>query len=464
MSLGSLLTRTSLGVLALLASGCDKGGAAPLGELHHQVETALAGDLGHGVDANLHREGGSPAADGAKHANDLGTTGGSPLFGSTHSPNNRPISDWETDILSHFGKGTIVDSLATADLQACIKSSTTWGAAYVSFGDDSYTVYYAQTGDPEYPVVDDSGSKKTCALDQGKGWTGVRFPAAAHAYGATSLNAFTPSNDTHFSIVDVQRNRIYTFYAGSGATMGLSGGQWASPYRGCDLLTAAGTDGQGDAALLSAQSASKRYACTDGTSGSCKLPGGAGVAQNGSTTFGWGDSNGYMSGHGVIMPEDFDDTGWSGAAVGTLHHALRCSNPDTCQYGGMWPVGDAGAGTAGQHVLNGQILQLDPSVNVSSLGASAYEKRVLKTLQVYGCVISDYATWGMELFALSAWDGTGPQRSSNPWTAAGGAGTEAQAAYSGANSKGTKSKFLPHLDLTKLQVILPHGGYAGESR
>jgi hypothetical protein len=47
---------------------------------------------------------------------------------------------------------------------------------------------------------------------------------------------------------------------------------------------------------------------------------------------------------------------------------------------------------------------------------------------------------------------------------AGGANAEAQAAYAGANSNGTKSKFLPHLDLTKLQVLLPHGGYSGTAR
>ena len=45
-----------------------------------------------------------------------------------------------------------------------------------------------------------------------------------------------------------------------------------------------------------------------------------------------------------------------------------------------------------------------------------------------------------------------------------GANAEAQAAYAGANSNGTKSKFLPHLDLTKLQVLLPHGGFSGTAR
>jgi hypothetical protein len=79
----------------------------------------------------------------------------------------------------------------------------------------------------------------------------------------------------------------------------------------------------------------------------------------------------------------------------------------------------------------------------------------MRTLQVYGCVLSDYANYGMALFALGAWDGTGPNRGANPWTAAGGANAEAQSFYTNVSGQGTRMNLA--IPTSRLQVIRPHG-------
>jgi hypothetical protein len=155
------------------------------------------------------------------------------------------------------------------------------------------------------------------------------------------------------------------------------------------------------------------------------------------------------------MPQDFSDTGWTGAAVGTLHHALRCSVPDAYQYGYMWPMQNPMAGTPGRSLRNGQIIRLDPTYNVETSTASAAEKRVMRTLQRYGCVVSDYGDYGMALFALSGWSGVGPNRSGNPWTAAAGAPAEAQSFYTNLNSQGVRMNL--RIPTERMQVIRPHG-------
>lgn len=435
------------GLDAALDAGERADGAA--------LEIDAAQDAGDRADAAA----GPDAATRDAGAPDSGpASGGAPLYGTLHSPNNRPISEWEADIRAHYGlssTASIVDPEATADWRAAFTDGTgNFGTPYVVFRANSYALYWAQDGDPEYPIADSGGATRTCPLDVGTGWTGIRVPAGAKVW-ANGMVAIDPMaglvDDFHLTIVDPARNRVYAFYGGSGSSLGLSGGKLRTPYRGCDLLHG------DDAAILAQQAAAKRYGCAGGAGyppAGCGLEGiGAGVsAGNG---FGNGDSNGFLGPHGVIVPEDFDDTGWSGAAVGTLHHALRCSNPGAYQHGYMWPMQNPAAGTAGRALRDGQIIRLDPAFDVEASSASAADKRLLRTLQRYGCVLSDYANYGMALFAQSAWAGTGPRRGADPWTAAGGANAEAQAFASGMNANGIR--FGLPVPTAMLEVVRPHG-------
>jgi hypothetical protein len=383
------------------------------------------------------------------------TAFGTPLFGTLHTPNNRPISDWEPDIRRYYGladTSTIVDAAATRDLQDAFATSR-YNTPYAVFGQVSYAIYYAKAGDPEYPIADISGRVRTCPLDPAG--RGVRIPAGAKRWstpvaGTVPVIPATPGDtDIHFTVIDVERNRVYAFYSYGGDTVGVTNGQFRSSTRACDLLKGS------DATVLAAQSYTKRYGCTGGAGypgAGCGTEGiGAGVSAG--AGFGNGDSNGFIGPHGVIMPQDFDDTGWSGAAVGTLHHALRCSAPAAFQHGYMWPMQDPMGGTRG--LRDGQIFRLDPAYDVEASGASAAEKRIMRTLQRYGCVLSDYGDYGMALFALSAWDGVGPNRGANPWTAAGGAPPEAQSFYTKVSSQGVR--FNLRIPVERMQVIRPHG-------
>jgi hypothetical protein len=431
---------------------------------------------GHGGTSHAGGSGAAAGTGGVGNAGAGGGTGaagggapqGTPLFGTAHTPNNRPISDWEADILAFYGGSSIVDVDATADLQSCITNSGTWGAPYAAFGEDSYALYFAQPGDAEYPIADASGvARPTCPLDVGLAWAGtVRIPAGAARWDSTADApvavdpATTATTDIHFTIIDVERNRVYAFYTGGGDPLGVQAGVWVSGYAGCDQLH--GDDG----AILAASTYDIRYGCPGGGGyppAGCGLEGlGAGVAAGQGS--GSGDSNGYLGPHGVIVPQDFDDTGWSGEAVGTLHHALRCSMPTAYQWGYSWPMADTVNGDPSRHVRDGQIMRLRPSFDVVGTGAPAYEQRVMRTMQVYGCVQSDFADWGMALFALSAWPGAGLRHDANePWSAAGMAGMpqaaidEAVAFHAGASSGGAKSDLLPSMPMSELEFILPNG-------
>jgi len=325
----------------------------------------------------------------------------------------------------------VVDPGATADLQYGFSNISSFGTPFFSIAADSFDTYYALPGDPTYTLVNSSGTAVPCPLDAG-GDTRIRVPLGAHVY--------TPNDDQHIAIVDVERNRIYAFYAESGRAFGVSGDTFIAPYRGCDVLHG------DDAAIASQISASTRYACSGAK---CGLAGmGAGVPTGGN-----GDSNGMLSPHGIILPEDFDDTGWSGEAVGTLHHALYCVVPAAIQYGYVWPTGDPMAGVAGRTLKNGQLIRLDPTLDVEASGAASWAKRIMRTMQRYGCIVSDIGAYGLKFSAQGNWSGLGPGRGATPWSAAGGAPAEAQAAT------GNGSTGLVHVPIPvqRLQAILPHG-------
>jgi hypothetical protein len=356
---------------------------------------------------------------------------GTPVVGTAHSPSNLPISFWAPDIQSHFGVMDIVDPGATADLQYGFGNISTFGTPFFSIATDSFDVYYALPGDPTYTIVTSSGTPAPCPLDEG-GDTRVRVPLGAHV--------FTTADDQHLSIVDVERNRIYAFYAEAGRAFGVSGDTFIAPYRGCDVL-------RGDDAAIAAQiSAANRYGCSGGKCGLAGL--GAGVPTGGN-----GDSNGNLTPHGIIMPEDFDDTGWTGEAVGTLHHALYCAVPNAIQDGYVWPTQDPMVGVAGRTLKNGQIIRLDPAYDVEGASAASWAKRVMRTMQRYGCIVSDIGAWGLKFSAQGNWAGLGPSRGPNPWSTAGGAPPEAS------DATGDGQTGLVHIPIpvSRLQAILPHG-------
>lgn len=360
-----------------------------------------------------------------------GLPSGTPVVGTAHSPMNLPVSFWAPDIEAHYGVMDVVDAAATADLQYGFANIPTFGTPFFSIATDSFDVYYAQAGDPLYTVVSSSGTPSPCPLDAG-GETRVPIPLGAHVY--------TTADDQHLAIVDVARNRVYAFYAEANRAFGVSGDTFVAPYRGCDVLHG------DDAAIASQSTAARRYGCSGGK---CGLDGlGAGVPTGGN-----GDSNGFLSPHGVIVPEDFDDTGWTGEAVGTLHHALYCAVPNAIQHGYVWPTSDPMAGTAGRVLKNGQIIRLDPAYDVEGSGAAAWAKRVMRTMQRYGCVVSDYGSYGLKFSAQGNWSGLGPRRGANPWSTAGGAPAEASAA-TGDGATGLVSVPIP---MSRLQAVLPHG-------
>lgn len=403
---------------------------------------------------------------------------GAPSFGTAHSPNNLPISYWTADILAQYGGSSIVDSAATADLQACAFSGP---HSQVVTKQVAWWIYYVQPSDTDYPVADVNGTARgTCPIDVGTSWdhgaySTLRVPSTAMRWStpdatAVPLNPGTAGDtDVHVTFVDVERNRIYSAYSYGGDSIGVfdfNGTQrWIASTTTCDTLHGS------DSALQSLLSGLARYGCA-GQSGypdaACGLAGiGAGISAG--APFSNGDSNGFSGASGVIVPEDFDDTGWTGEAVGTFHHALRHQMPSACQYGYVWPQQDPAGGTTGKALRDGQIIQLDPAYDiVSDTGGSSPTlaqlgtRRLLKTLQVYGSILSDYGSWGWPtFFTLANWPGLGAAQDGahSPWTAAGGAsaGAEAWMALVGGSTHGDYGAILSDAQLARLRVVLPSG-------
>jgi hypothetical protein len=346
------------------------------------------------------------------------------LVGTAHSPMNLPISYWEGDIAAHNG-GAIVDDAATADLLSGAISSP-----WFTTEDDAFAAYWALPGDAELTVVKPSGPW-ACPLDVADGIsTGVRVPAGAHDPGYV--------DDKHIVIIDPDKNRIYAFYASASSAIGPDGsGNFIAEFGGCDLYRG------DDAAIAATSDAAHRWSCTGGTCGMAGI--GAGMTSGGN------DCNGYANPHGVIFPQDFDDTGWSGEALGTLHHALYCAVPASIMNGYVWPMTDGGLNTADRHVHNGVIIRVDPAFVIPG-DTPAWAARIIRTFQVYGCVLGDYGS-GLKLSGQGNWDGLGPARGANPWSAAGGAGPEAQEAAAAASGNG--AVFVPDFPLDSLQVLFP---------
>lgn len=354
---------------------------------------------------------------------------------------NLPIAFWNVG----------VDSAATSDLQSALATSS-YSQMYWTIGDDSFATYYASASDPVYTLADGSGNAKSCTGGGGTVYTSVHIPSVVTA----SWNGlFSTTNDQHFSIVDTTNNQIFAFYSPSGNKLGINGTKWESDYRACDYLA----NPQGDAPVANA--VANRYSCAGFPC--ANITGiGAGVGIGGTSA---SDRNAYMSPYGDIMPQDFDDTGWSGNAVGTLHHALYTIIPSGYIANAVWPTPNEGG--SGRSLKNGQIIQLDPNAcsatqfDVSCFAAN--DQRIAKTLMVYGAVISDFGSYGPKFSGqFSGRDTTGTQHYTNPWTSAGTPGLSS-AAYSeiaNVTSNGSAgviyTKSISSM-LSKLRVVAAHG-------
>lgn len=354
---------------------------------------------------------------------------------------NEPISFWNVG----------VDSAATADLQSALGMSS-YSAMYWTIGDDSFATYYATSSDPVYTLADASGNAKSCTAGGGAVYNSVHIPAVV----TSSWNGlYNTTNDQHFSVVDLTNNQIFAFYSSGGDHLGIYNGKWESDYRGCDYLANPG----GDAPVATA--VANRYSCS---SFPCaNITGvGAGVGIGGTSA---SDRNAFMSPYGDIMPQDFDDTGWTGNAVGTLHHALYTIIPSGYIAKAVWPAPDEGG--TNRSLKNGQIIQLDPNACSSTqFDVSCFspnDQRIAKTLMVYGAIISDYGSYGPKFSGqFSGKDANGVQHFANPWTPAGTPGLS-QAAYneiSNVTSNGEANVIYTksiNAMLSKLRVIAPHG-------
>ncbi len=369
------------------------------------------------------------------------TNTGKPLFGSTNSPMNLPIAFWNVGI----------DSAATSDLQAALKLGS-YSQLYWTIGDDSFATYYATSSDPSYTLADTNGNIKACTGGGGAIYTTVHIPAVV----TSSWNGvYNTTNDQHLSVVDLTNNQIFAFYSSSGDRLGVYSGKWESDYRGCDYLANPGGD-----AIVAAAVAS-RFSCTGfpcaGIAGV-----GAGVGIGGTAA---SDRNAFMSPYGDIMPQDFDDTGWTGDAIGTLHHALYTIIPSGYIANAVWPTPNEGG--TNRALKNGQIIQLDPSAcGATQFDVSCFavnDQRIAKTLMVYGAVISDFGSYGPKFSGqFSGKDANGVQHFANPWTPAGTPGLS-QAAYAEigriTNNGAANVVYNSSIStiLSKLRVLAAHG-------
>jgi PKD repeat protein len=369
------------------------------------------------------------------------SSAGKPLFGTTSSPMNLPIASWNVG----------VDTAATSDLQAALRLSS-YSQLYWTIGDDSFATYYATSSDPSYTLADASGNAKSCTGGGGTVYTTVHLPSVV----TSSWNGvYNTTNDQHLSVVDLTNNQIFAFYSSSGDHLGIYNGKWESDYRGCDYLA----NPNGDAAVATA--VANRFSCTGFPC--ANIAGvGAGVGIGGTAA---SDRNAFMSPYGDIMPQDFDDTGWTGDAIGTLHHALYTIIPSGYIANAVWPTPNEGG--TNRNLKNGQIIQLDPyACGGTQFDLSCFapnDQRIAKTLMVYGAVISDFGSYGPKFSGqFSGRDGNGVTHFANPWTPAGTPGLS-QAAYTEINNVTANGAgnviYNSSISavLSKLRVLAAHG-------
>ena len=91
---------------------------------------------------------------------------------------------------------------------------------------------------------------------------------------------------------------------------------------------------------------------------------------------------GFANGLGLIRPEEL--------AAGTIPHALSFAYPYTKSGGPVAPAtASDGHSTASGAIPEGARVQLDPSLNLDSLGLNAWQKTIARALQTYGMILAD---------------------------------------------------------------------------
>jgi hypothetical protein len=166
-----------------------------------------------------------------------------------------------------------------------------------------------------------------------------------------------PEGDGHMAIIDTSTNCEYDFYG----AVHRSDGTWYANWANSLLTTGTGIFPYG----LSAREA------------------------------------GFGLGAGLILPGEL--------AAGQINHALNFAYPYTKTGGAVLPATEAaGKSTAAGAIPEGARLQLDPTLNLDSLGLSAWQKTIARALQKYGMFLSDTGG-GVSLFAQN------PQSTSVPY-------------------------------------------------
>jgi hypothetical protein len=96
---------------------------------------------------------------------------------------------------------------------------------------------------------------------------------------------------------------------------------------------------------------------------------------------------------GVVMPYEL--------RRGRIDHALLLSYPYTRAGGPVRPATESDGNTRGRSAIpEGARLQLDPSLDLDSLGLQGYERTIARALQVYGAFVGDTGGNGISLYAL----------------------------------------------------------------
>jgi hypothetical protein len=96
---------------------------------------------------------------------------------------------------------------------------------------------------------------------------------------------------------------------------------------------------------------------------------------------------------GVVLPREL--------ARGRIDHALLLSYPGTRAHGPVHPATESDGHTLGRAAIpEGARLQLDPSLDLDSLGLQGYERTIARALQVYGAIVGDTGGRGVSFYAL----------------------------------------------------------------
>jgi hypothetical protein len=112
--------------------------------------------------------------------------------------------------------------------------------------------------------------------------------------------------------------------------------------------------------------------------------------------------SGHAGGAGVIRPEEL--------RAGAIPHALGFSFPLTKAGGPVLPATESdGKSTAANAIPEGARLQLDPSLDLSTLGLSNYEMIIGRALQQYGMFLTTSTGRGV------AFPAQNPQSTSVPY-------------------------------------------------